>query len=209
VQCRIRKERPLEMTQPPKNLGKKQQRALGHLDRNLQLCREFLNDWLLFNQILSAFPAENANRAELENQFLKIKSKLAREHQILKESLGQDYRIDGNTMNIVAGATSLENIFGQSEIAVKKLQGEWHRAFISINETLGGLEDKRGRVLGGEKVFIGGLDAPTAAGSGGMSEKAKRNVIIVVVILIVVGIMVGVPQIRGMYVDAWRDLFGG
>jgi len=197
------------MTQPPKNLGKKQQRALGHLDRNLQLCREFLNDWLLFNQILSAFPAENANRAELENQFLKIKSKLAREHQILKESLGQDYRIDGNTMNIVAGATSLENIFGQSEIAVKKLQGEWHRAFISINETLGGLEDKRGRVLGGEKVFIGGLDAPTAAGGGGMSEKAKRNVIIVVVILIVVGIMLGVPQIRGMYVDAWRDLFGG
>ncbi|HQI76262.1 MAG TPA: hypothetical protein PK384_07100, partial [Candidatus Latescibacteria bacterium] len=108
------------MTQPPKNLGKKQQRALAHLDRNLQLCREFLNDWLLFNQILSAFPAENANRPELENQFLKIKSKLAREHQILRESLGQDYRIDGNTMNIVAGATSLENIFGQSEIAVKK-----------------------------------------------------------------------------------------
>ena len=130
------------MTQPAKNLGKKQQRALAHLDRNLQLCREFLNDWLLFNQILSAFPAENANKPELENQFLKIKSKLAREHQILKESLGQDYRIDGNTMNIVAGATSLENIFSQSEIAVKKLQGEWHRAFISINETLGGLDRK-------------------------------------------------------------------
>lgn len=197
------------MTQPPKNLGKKQQRALAHLDRNLQLCREFLNDWLLFNQILSAFPAENANRPELENQFLKIKSKLAREHQILRESLGQDYRIDGNTMNIVAGATSLENIFGQSEIAVKKLQGEWHRAFISINETLGGLEDKRGRVLGGEKVFVGGLDTPAAGGGGGMSDKAKKTVIIIVVLLIIVGIMVGVPQIRDMYMDAYQKLFGG
>ncbi|HOF39176.1 MAG TPA: hypothetical protein PLD73_03815 [Candidatus Hydrogenedentes bacterium] len=196
------------MTQPPKNLGKKQQRALAHLDRNLQLSREFLNDWLLFNQILSAFPAENSNRPELENQFLKIKSKLAREHQILRESLGQDYRIDGNTMNIVAGATSLENIFSQSEIAVKKLQGEWHRAFISINETLGGLEDKRSRVLGGEKVFVGGLDSPTTGG-GGISDKTKKTVIIIVVLLIIVGIMVGVPQIRDMYMDAFKDLFGG
>ncbi|MGI6458724.1 MAG: hypothetical protein ACOX5J_01275 [Candidatus Hydrogenedentales bacterium] len=197
------------MTQPPKNLGKKQQRALAHLDRNLQLSREFLNDWLLFNQILSAFPAENSNRPELENQFLKIKSKLAREHQILRESLGQDYRIDGNTMNIVAGATSLENIFSQSEIAVKKLQGEWHRAFISINETLGGLEDKRGRVLGGEKVFVGGLDAPTAGGGGGISDKTKKTVIIIVVLLIIVGIMIFVPPIRDMYMDAVQDLFGG
>ncbi len=196
------------MTQPPKNLGKKQQKALAHLDRNLQLCREFLNDWLLFNQILSAYPAESANKAELENQFLKIKSKLAREHQILRESLGQDYKLDGNTMNIVAGATNLEAIFSQSEIAVKKLQGEWHRAFISINETLGGLEDKRSRVLGGEKVFVGGLDSP-AAGGRGMSDKAKKTVIIIVVVLILIGIMAGVPQIRQMYMDAYQDLFGG
>ncbi|HNV20957.1 MAG TPA: hypothetical protein PKM22_04870, partial [Candidatus Hydrogenedentes bacterium] len=86
---------------------------------------------------------------------------------------------------------------------------EWHRAFISINETLGGLEDKRGRVLGGEKVFVGGLDTPAAGGGGGMSDKAKKTVIIIVVLLIIVGIMVGVPQIRGMYMDAFQDLFGG
>ena len=190
-------------------LSKKQQKVVDELQRRLDLCREFMNDWLLFNQVMSAYPKQDGNKAQLEVQFLKVKSKLAREHRVLKERLQADYNIDGNLMNIVAGASSLEGIYAQSETAVKKLQGEWHRAFISINETLGGLEDKRGRVLGGEKVFIGGLDAPTAAGGGGMSEKAKRNVIIVVVILIVVGIMLGVPQIRGMYVDAWRDLFGG
>ena len=42
-----------------------------------------------------------------------------------------------------------------------------------------------------------------------MSDKAKKTVIIIVVLLIIVGIMVGVPQIRGMYMDAFQDLFGG
>ncbi len=95
------------------------------------MTREFLNDWLLFNQILSAYPSPGVNKAQLENQFLKIKSKLAREHNVLKETLQSDYAIDNSTMGIVSGATNLESIYSQSEVAVKKLQGEWHRSFIS------------------------------------------------------------------------------
>ena len=165
-----------------------------------------MNDWLLFTKSSPRFGGKTANRPN-SNQFLK--SKVSSAGSIILKEVSADYRIDGNTMNIVACATILDNIFFQSEIAVKKLQGEWHRAFISINETLGGLEDKRGRVLGGEKVFVGGLDSPIAGGGKGMSEKAKKTVIIIVVLLLIVGVMVGVPQIRQMYMDAWQDLFGG
>lgn len=192
-------------------LNKKQIKIIQELDRRTNMCREFMNDWLLFNQILSAYPSPGANKAQLENQFLKIKSKLAREHNVLRESLGPDYKIDGNTMNIVSGATNLEAIYGQSEVAVKKLQAEWHRAFISINETLGGLEDKKGRAEMGDKVYIapaGGGDAPVASSGGGMT-KGMRNAIIVVVVIGVLAALFFLTPIGDTYRESFNDLFGG
>ena len=193
-------------------LSKKQQRVIEQLDRNVAMCREFMNDWLLFNQILSAYPSPGVNKAQLENQFLKIKSKLAREHKVLKETLGLDYHLDANTMNIVAGATSLETIYNQSEIAVKKLQSEWHRAFISINETLGGIEDKKARAEAGEKIFV----APTGGtvvggarggkGGGGLSKNTVTAVVVVLVIVAIVGVMWFIPPIREFYIQTFQQL---
>ncbi len=185
--------------------SKKQQKTIDELGRRVAMCKEFMNDWLLFNQVLSAYPSPGANKADLENKFLKIKSKVAREHKVLQDALMSDYHIDANTMNIIAQSTSLESIYTQSEVAVKKLQAEWHRAFISINETLGGVEDKRARAEAGEKVFLGA--AGQEAGGGGMSEQTKKTIIILVVVAIIAGIMIGVPQIRNMYVGAFNDLF--
>lgn len=185
--------------------SKKQQKIIDTLDRNVQLCREFMNDWLLFNQILSAYPSPGVNKAQLENEFLKIKSKLAREHKVLRENLKGDYQLDGNTMNIVAGATNLETIYSQSEVAVKKLQNEWHRCFISINETLGGLEDKKARAEAGERIFM----EDEAVRRGGMSDKTKKTIIVVIVIAALLGVAMAIPQVREQYVSAWNDFFGG
>lgn len=190
-------------------LSKKQQKLVDELDRRVNMTREFLNDWLLFNQILSAYPSPGVNKAQLENQFLKIKSKLAREHHVLKETLQSDYKIDQNTMGIVSGATNLESIYSQSEVAVKKLQGEWHRAFISINETLGGLEDKKARAETGERIFLetaGGMVGGGGGGGGGLSDKAKKNIMIAAGVVVIIIIMVAVPPIRAMYVEAWNSL---
>jgi len=190
--------------------NKKLLKVLEILERNIHVTREFMNDWLLFNQILSAYPSPGVNKAQLENQFLKIKSKLAREHQVLKESLGGDYKFDPNTMNIVSNATNLETIYSQSEVAIKKLQNEWHRAFISINESLGALEDKKARAEGGEMVSAGAIQSVGAVGGGGgMSEKAKKNLMIAVVIAAILGVMIGVPGIRNTYIETLQDLAPG
>jgi hypothetical protein len=187
-------------------LSKKQLKIVEQLERRVELCREFMNDWLLFNQILSAYPNPGANKAQLENQFLKIKSKLAREHRVLKDTLQSDYNIDMNLMNIVSQATSLENIHGQSEVAIKKMETEWHRAFISINETLGSIEDKKARAEAGEK----GLLMPTGVGQMrvGLSEKAKKNLMIVAFLIGIAAIIYFVPPLRKMYVDAFHQFFG-
>ncbi len=175
-------------------LNKKQQKIVEHLERRVELCREFMNDWLLFNQILTSYPNPGVNKAQLEQQFLKIKSKLAREHRVLQQTLLDDYTLDGNTMNIVSGATSLEAIYAQSEVALKKLQTEWHRAFISINETLGVIEDKKSRAERGERVFIATQDMMAGArmgggGGGGMSPNTKTFLIIAAVIAAIAVVM--------------------
>jgi len=188
-------------------LSKKQQRIIETLDRNVQMCREFMNDWLLFNQILSAYPSPGVNKAQLESQFLKIKSKLAREHQVLREALGADYKFDANIMNIVSSATNLETIYSQSEVAIKKLQNEWHRAFISINETLGIVEDKKARAEMGEKVLVGA--SAGELGAGGMSPQAKKNLITVLVILGILALALAVPQIRNLYWSSLTQFFPG
>jgi hypothetical protein len=173
-------------------LNKKQQKTVEHLERRVELCREFMNDWLLFNQVLTSYPNPGVNKAQLEQQFLKIKSKLAREHRVLQQTLQEDYTLDGNTMNIVSGATSLEAIYAQSEVALKKLQTEWHRAFISINETLGVIEDKKGRAERGERVVVITQDMMAGGRGGGggpMNPNTKTFLIIAAVIAAIAVVM--------------------
>ena len=185
-------------------LTKKQLEVVAILEHRVNLCREFMNDWLLFNQILSAYPSPGVNKAQLENQFLKIKSKLAREHRVLKDTLLDDYQIDGNTMGIVSNATNLESIYTQSEVAVKKLQTEWHRAFISINETLGALEDKKARAEAGQKVIISTGEVNAGKGGGGDSGTLVTIVVIVVIIAAIGAAFFFFPGLREMYTSALK-----
>ncbi len=189
-------------------LSKKQQIVVGQLERRVELCREFMNDWLLFNQIMSAYPSPGVNKAQLENQFLKIKSKLARSHKVLKDTLFDDYNIDGNTMNIVSGATSLEQIYAQSEVAVKKLQSEWHRAFISINETLGSLEDKKGRAEAGEKIFVAQGIQGGGVKSGGGGGGSTGTIVVIVIIIVVVALLMMFTPVGNIYMNSLKSLTG-
>lgn len=184
-------------------LSKKQQKVVDQLVRRVELCREFMNDWMLFNQILTRYPEPGINKAELETQFLKIKSKLARTHKVLKETLADDYNLDGNTMNIVSGATSLEAIYSQSEVAVKKLQQEWHRAFIAINETLGSVDDKRARAEAGEKIFMAPVGGgPALHDAGGMSKNTKT---VLILFLVLAGIVAFIVINPGGIADPWQE----
>lgn len=189
-------------------LSKKQLRTVQILERRVELCREFMNDWLLFNQILTTYPNPGVNKAQLENQFLKIKSKLARQHRVLQQTLLDDYSLDANTMNIVSGATNLEAIYSQSEVALKKLQTEWHRAFISINETLGVLEDKKLRAEQGEKVFVATADLGAGGvgggGGGGMDPATLKTILIIGAVIAVIAIVfiLDIGGIGTMYKNA-------
>jgi len=107
-------------------------------------------------------------------------------------------------MNIVSGATNLEAIYSQSEVAVKKLQTEWHRAFITINETLGALEDKKQRAEMGEKIFLApGLGQAPAVGGGG--GKTGRTILIIVAVIIAIALAMIFTPLGTIYKNALAD----
>ena len=130
--------------------------SLEFVDDVIDRMRVFMDDWMRFSQVIGAYPSPNANKAVLETQFLQLKSKLARELPVLKERLGPDFQVGPEIVSVIGGTTSLDAVYAQSEVAVKKLMTEWHRAFININEAVGDVEDKRRRAVLGEKVMIGG-----------------------------------------------------
>ena len=114
-----------------------------NLEKSVEDTRIFMDLWVKFYDLLVSARKREQITPKDEADFLAVKSELARRHKVLQHRLGQDYGLDANTMNIVSQAISLDSIQASSDVAMKKLENEWHRAYISINETLGALENKR------------------------------------------------------------------
>lgn len=127
------------------------------LEASLELAQRILDGWIRFQQILAAYPqAAPAQQGKLEMDFLQIKSQLARDISVLARRMNHGQELESALINVVAGVPSLHQAYSQSEVAVKKLLGEWHRAFITLNETVSELEEMIKVVQrGGEVIFNG------------------------------------------------------
>lgn len=121
-------------------------------------CRRVLDGWAMLNQVLGAYTRPGADKANLEMQFLRVKSELARVIASLGGRMSGDCRFNTECMNFLAGCTSLEQVFGQSEVAVKKLQTEWHRTFMAMNEQLGEMQELQRRAEAHERVRFAGQE---------------------------------------------------
>ena len=113
------------------------------LEKGIEGTRVFMDLWVKFYDLLVSARKREQIAPKDEADFLAVKSELARRHKVLQQTLGQDYGLDANTMNIVSQAISLDAAQSSSDVAMKKLENEWHRAYIAINETLGALENQR------------------------------------------------------------------
>lgn len=139
-------------------MGDKLPRAgVETLEASLELAQRILDSWIRFQQILAAYPqAPPVQQGQLEMSFLQIKSQLARDVSVLTRRMHNGQELDSALINVVAGASSLHQTYSQSEVAVKKLHGEWHRAFIALNESVSELEEMLKVVRrGGEVIFNG------------------------------------------------------
>jgi hypothetical protein len=155
------------------------------LEKNIEDSRIFMDLWVKFYDLLVSARKREQTDAKDEADFLAVKSELARRHKVLQKTLGEDYGLDANTMNIVSQAISLDTVRSSSEVAMKKLENEWHRAYIAINETLGALENKREELARVTPVGAAIQSLQTNV----LGNKNVMALIIVIVVVLVVYLM--------------------
>jgi len=167
------------------------------LDRNIVQTQEFLDLWVKFFDMMVAARRTEELTPQHETAFLAVKSELARRHKVLEQNLGTDYNLDANTMNIVGQAISLASLCSSSDIAMKKMENEWHRVYISINETLGVLQNRR-QDMANKSQFEVFMDR-FKGGAGG-----KGFLVLVIIVLVVV---VGVGLIKMGLLSAFTSWY--
>ena len=95
--------------------------------------KEIIDLWVKFNNLISDVQTNKAVTREQEDEFLNIKTLLARRQQVLKDSLL-------NLMNVLSQATTLNDMIKTPEIQAKKFYTDWHETYLRLNELLGRLE---------------------------------------------------------------------
>lgn len=133
-------------------------RDLSYLEESIARMRRLETAWGALYNIIAAYPAPDAPRGDLEMHFLNAKSALARELPVAVAQLGGEATFTNEPINFLAGLASLHALYAQSEVAVNKAKGEWHRCYLSLHETLGVAQEAYRRADGGERVLFGGYE---------------------------------------------------
>lgn len=120
--------------------------------------RRVMGGWAMLPQLLAGYQQPGADKAQMEMQFLRVKSELARALSSLDGRMNRDCRFSTEALNFIGGCTSLEQLFAQSEVAVKKVHNEWHRTFMAMNEQQGEMEELRRRALAHERLRFAGQE---------------------------------------------------
>jgi len=175
------------------------------LEKNIEGSRIFMDLWVKFYDLMVSARKREQITPKDEADFLAVKSELARRHKVLQQGLGQDYGLDANTMNIVSQAISLDGVQSSSDVAMKKLENEWHRAYISINETLGALENKREELA---KVTAFGAAMQNFQKNVLQNKNAMVFFAVIVIVVVVFMAYRANPSMFEGIGDWYRGLFG-
>ena len=113
------------------------------VERQYADTRELLALWNTFHQFFSIGVKSENITPEKENQFLEIKSRIAMLHDSFMEALTANQNIGQEVLNIITRAITLKHLGRLSTADTKKMEIEWHEAYLLLNDTVAALEQKR------------------------------------------------------------------
>lgn len=109
-------------------------------EERLNEIRQFLEVWIQFHKSYKrAYKGEEIT-SESEMDFLKMKSNLARRHQILMLSLEDDYLSGDSIRPILSQTVTLRQLSSIRPEHYEKIEKAWHNTYIHLNESLGRLK---------------------------------------------------------------------
>jgi hypothetical protein len=109
--------------------------------------------WKQFNHFIALARAKKFGPAD-ENHFLEIKSIIVQELELIYAAIEVLSPTREQVHNLIANAPSLRHLSEMGEGALRTLESEWHRIYISWHAILGQLKVKQRAEEG--KTFWGG-----------------------------------------------------
>jgi hypothetical protein len=81
--------------------------------------------------------------AEMEEEFLKLKTRIAMRKQILLRLLPDDFSMADDIMKVLIESPSLDALRSESPIKINAIKGQWHEVFIALNKMMGQIKDRK------------------------------------------------------------------
>ncbi|MCD6385553.1 hypothetical protein J7M23_07210, partial [Candidatus Sumerlaeota bacterium] len=113
------------------------------LEKQIADVKELLALWRKFHEFFVLGVKGTDITAEKEQKFLELKSRIAMLSDTFMEALTHDQNIGQHVISLVERSITLRHLSNLSGAEVKKMEIEWHEAYLLLNETVGILEEKR------------------------------------------------------------------
>jgi len=115
----------------------------GSPDPSYKQVSEFVSMWRDFFQKLEKGVAAPVVTPEMEEEFLKIQSRISMRKQMLASILGEDFGMGSDVMKVLIECASLDSLQSESPIKINSIKGQWHEAYIAMSKLLGQLKERR------------------------------------------------------------------
>ena len=126
----------------------------SRLEERIKLLKEFINEWVKFRSFLKIGAAGKAS-PEREEEFMKLKSLIARKYQHLTSLMGESFSADESLMKVVSRVASLKRVAEMTpETGRLGIEDEWHSSFIRLNENLGDMEGERTKLARVSRIGV-------------------------------------------------------
>lgn len=109
------------------------------LDELIHQMENYLECWKQFNQYLVQARSKKFE-AEDETQFLEIKSVLTQELELILASVQTENPSKDDILGLIASTPSIRYISDLNENAIRNLENQWHKIYISFQSLLGQLK---------------------------------------------------------------------
>jgi hypothetical protein len=109
------------------------------LDELIHQMENYLECWKQFNQYISQ-ARDKKVEAEDETQFLELKSVLTQELELILASVQVESPSKDDILSLISGTPSIRYVSDLNENAIRNLENQWHKIYISFQSLLGQLK---------------------------------------------------------------------
>ncbi len=107
------------------------------IEYRIKIVKSFLEQWERMDELVQKAFRQKEVTGDEEEEFLKLKSQLARRHQYIMEYLGKEYVRPEPITPFLSSTVTLDNMKDIHFDFFKKLRLQWHATMLQLNEALG------------------------------------------------------------------------